>query len=376
MVIEINDAGLHLPDGTVAAAIPSQPAADLPGLPGIGFDAEAYCNAVSLLEDLCFPPEECQQVVRSRKLRKRALQRQQVPHLFGPSDSVRPMLADVPVPPDWSGVRAHGDLNVPSWLERAGTWGAFDVKAACVSWQQHNETPSKAAPSVEELRAHGYLLRLFSPCASLPLQRSRLLAILRQPHTALAQYLVQHSVFWRRPENANRLDEVQEHFQGMDVGEFRRQAAPPILLARLARAARSRRRRSGSPFRCLRLVECCVREEADLRVELITSPEGLDEAAAKLRNCAGGEGYHNKAEKGECLLLVLKQGGKLAAMAEWCTVQQRFLQLVEHCNGVIRPEWESLFNEAAKLLPKKVAIMTSSHHPFTHSTCHAPSWRR
>ena len=360
LAIQICDAGLRLPDGTVAARVastsPDAEGEDQPDQLAAAFDADAYCNAVSMLEERCFTQEEVDQVIRSRQLRKQALQGDQVPKPFAV-----PSQCEVRVPGDWRQVRTHKDLRVRSWLDRVGTWGALDASASFKSWQR--DAGSAGVPSVEDLRAHGYLQLLFGPCAERVPERQRLLGILRQPETAVAQYVVQHHNFWQRPESVNRLDEIEGHFEGMTRGDFQREAPPPVLLARLERDRPARHQQSRARFSSLKLVDTCILEAAEMSVELITTERELSQAAQDLKNCAAS--YLQRAEEGECLLLVLKRAGKLVAMAEWSTSSQQFVQLVEHCNRPIRDEWGQVFRDAAKALPQRLVITTSSHRPLT-----------
>ena len=195
------------------------------------------------------------------------------------------------------------------------------------------------------------------------LERDRLLDILRQPDTALAQYLVQHHAFWQEPGNANRIDEIQEHFEGMTPENFRREATPPALLARLARerAASRTEQLSDDPFPCLKLIDPCVYEEGDFTVEVIRTSRQLSRASCELKNCAGG--YLRVARAGHTVLLVLKQAGKLVGMAE--CAEGKFMQVVEHSNKPLRAEWREIFDRAERFLPKRLVIVCSDQHQGT-----------
>ena len=265
--------------------------------------------------------------------------------------------SDVAIPADWKDVRSPKDLRIQSWFWFHGTWGHFDVKEAYESWRR-DAPPLAQIPSVQDLRAHGYFLRFFRGCMDLKLERDRLIDILQQPDTALAQYLVQHHVFWQKPENANRIDEIQKHFEGMTPDNFRREARPPALLARLARehAASRTEQLSDVPFPGLKLIDPCVYEEGDFTVEVITTSRQLSRASCEL-NCAGG--YVRVARAGHTVLLVLKQAGKLVGMAEWINAEAKFMQLVEHCNEPIRDEWREIFDRAEKYMPKQLVIASS-----------------
>ena len=304
------------------------------------------------MEERCFAKKECDEVICSRQFRKDA---GQIP--LKQQSFVAP--SDVAIPADWKDVRSHKDLRIESWLQQVGTWGNFDVKAAYDSWRR--DAPASAQiPSVRDLRAHGYFLRFFRGCMNLELEGVRLLNILQQPDTALAQYLVQHHVFWQKPGNANRIDEIQEHFEGMTPKNFRREATPLALLARLARECAASRieQLSDDPFPCLKFIDPCVYEEGNFTVEVIRTSRELSRAATTLKNCAE-KLYLEKAREGECVLLVLKQAGKLVGMAEWRNAEGKFMQVVERCDEPIRAEWGEIFDRAERFLPKQLVIVCS-----------------
>ena len=307
------------------------------------------------MEELCFSKKECDEVICSRQFRKDAQRKGQLP--LKQQSFVAP--SDVAIPADWKDVRSHKNLRIQSWLQQVGTWDHFDVKEAYQSWSR-DAPASTQIPSVKDLRAHGYFLHFFQQCMNLELERHRLLDILRQPDTALAQYLVQHHAFWQEPQNANRIDEIQEHFEGMTLENFRREATPCALLARLARerAASRKEELSDDPFPCLKLIDPCVYyEEGDFTVEVITTSRQLSRASCELKNCA--EDYLPVAQAGHTVLLVLKQAGKLVGMAEWENAEGKFMQLVKHCNEPIRAEWGDIFDRAERCLPKQLVIVCS-----------------
>ena len=331
-----------------------------PPIPAAAFDADAYVNAVSILEQLCFAKEECDRVIDRND---------QVPEPFTPSEDCIKA-----VPSDWADVPTHKKLWVQSWLQGVGTWGTFEVEKAFRMWQRHSG--SQLIPSVQELRAYGYGLKFFEPCFEEAMERERLLAILRQPNTALAQYLVQHHDFWQNPRNVNRIDEVQEYFEGMSRDDLQRQVRPAALLAQLERdrAVDATSEQSADPFPCLKLVDPCVHQRGDLKVELITTPKELVEASRLLKNC--GASYLQKAAEGKRFLLVLKKAEKLVAMAEWDPSQKGFVQMVESCNKRIRDEWKEIFSESEKRLPTKFTIRfrrrpLMNFIYLSHSSCEA-----
>ena len=166
-------------------------------------EADAYCNAVSVLEELRFSREECEAVIASMRLRKAAGERD-----LPPPPSVVGVARDRSwrVPEDWARVGRGKLLRVDSWLPHVGSWGTFDVKKAYSSWRMDRTDESDGVPSVAQLRAHGYFLRFFPDLAETTLERGRLIEFLRSPSSALAQYLVQHCEFWA--QNPNRIDEA------------------------------------------------------------------------------------------------------------------------------------------------------------------------
>ena len=355
--LQLLEGGLLFDDGTLASSVAARE-----GQPP---NADAYINAVSILERFCFTKAECDRVINSNKLRKWAWEQGQVPApRFECNDAV---------PSDWADVPTHKRLWVKSWHRQFG-WSRFQVEAAFHAWQSHSG--SQPIPSVQDLRAYGYCLKFFGRCVQDATERDRLVAILRQPDTALAQYLVLHHKFWQLDENVNRIDEIQEHFEGMTRDDFQRQVRPAALLAQLERnrSAHASSDQCADRFPCLKLVEPYVHQRGDLKVELITTPDELVQESRLLKNC--GASYRQKAAEGKCVLLVLKQAEKSVAMAEWCPFERRFVQMVESCNKRIRPEWKEIFDEGQKLLPKRFVIKSGGRALMnmiylSHEACEA-----
>ena len=367
--IQLVEGGLLLDDGTLASSVVTAPEEPLASPT---FNTDAYVNVVSILEQLCFAKAECDRVIDSNKLRKQAEKNKQVPEPFA-----SPPNCSKAMPPDWATVQTHKMLCVRSWHPRFG-WGPFNVQAAFRMWKSHSG--SQPVPSVQDLRAYGYCFKFFEPCFEHAMERERLLVILRQPDTALAQYLVQHHGFWQQDGNVNRIDEIQEHFEGMTHDEFRRQVQPAALLEQLTRdrAVHTSPEQSKERFPCLKLVDPCLHQRGDLKVELITTPDALVEAARLLKNC--GANYLQKAAEGKCFLLVLKRAGKLIAMAEWDPSQGHFVQVMESCNKRIRRKWKEMatqmFDEGVQQLPKRFVITFGEsalmHHVYlSHPACEA-----
>lgn len=333
-------------------------------------DADAYSNAASLLGQLAFSKEQCDDVILSRRLLKQwhhhtlaQSEPSRTTHLTNKSserDSEGSHALKYRVPADWMGVRRHKELCVGSWLPRVGSWGDFDIEAAYQTWLRSERAASEErVPSLADLRAHGYLNKFFAACSQDALEQQRLLRWLREPHTAVAQYLVRYSAFWS--QNPNRIDEIEAHFEAMTPEHFAGASGttgasdepPTVLLARLARDQKMSRL-STETFAHFMDVNPLVYCDGDLSLELLRSAQEIGTAADKLNNCAAS--YADRAECGACLLAVLRLNGTLVAMGEWSPEATRWAQTVEHSNARIRGTFRDVFEAAAPHMPRPLVV--------------------